>query len=371
MRLKIRVLLLADPGSYHTIKWANALSKKGIEIFIFGLSGYNLETYKSINVTVYSEGLNSSIFKMRDGAFSKSIYLKTIPKLNRYIKRINPDIIHAHYASSYGFLGTLTRFHPYIISAWGSDVYDFPRSSVINKYIFKYNLRNADIILSTSNIMAKEISKYTSKEIVITPFGIDTEKFKPEKVESFFNEDDVVIGTVKLLEKQYGIEYLLHAFSILKKDLKEFNIKLLIVGSGTEEEKLKKMADELNIQKDTVFTGFIPNDDVPRFFNMMSIAVFPSIKESFGVSALEANACQIPVVVSDAPGFTETIENEVNGLITRKGDIKSLTSAVKSLITNNELRIKLGESGRDIVVKKYLLKDNIELMSNIYNKLLS
>jgi len=371
VRLKIRVLLLADPGSYHTIKWANALSEKGIEIFIFGLSGYNPEIYKNKNVTVFSEELKHNIFKMQDGTFAKSIYLKTLPKLIKYIKQINPDIIHAHYASSYGLLGTLTRFHPYIVSVWGSDVYDFPRSSVIYKNIFKFNLHSADIILSTSNIMAEEISKYTSKEIIITPFGIDTEKFKPEKVESLFNENDVVIGTIKLLEKQYGIEYLLHAFSILKNDLKEFNLKLLIVGSGSEEEKLKKMTDELNIQNDTVFTGFIPNDDVHRFFNMMSIAVFPSIKESFGVSALEANACQKPVVVSDAPGFIEIIENKVNGLITKKCDVASLTYAIKTLITNNELRIKLGERGRDIVRKKYLLKDNIELMSNIYNKLIN
>ena len=119
------------------------------------------------------------------------------------------DILHAHYASSYGLLGALANFHPFILSIWGADIFSFPKKSFLHRYIFNFNLRVADKILSTSQIMAKEIKKYTNKEIIVTPFGIDINTFKPgNKVDKIKGEFDFIIGTIKGLEEIYGIEYL-------------------------------------------------------------------------------------------------------------------------------------------------------------------
>lgn len=70
------------------------------------------------------------------------------------------------------------NYRPYIISAWGTDVYEFPKNGFIQKKIIKYNFKKADYLFSTSRSMSNEMKKYTDKEISITPFGIDLEKYK-------------------------------------------------------------------------------------------------------------------------------------------------------------------------------------------------
>ena len=97
------------------------------------------------------------------------------------LKTFKPQLLHANYATSYGLLGAMTGFHPFVLSVWGSDVFTFPKKSFAHKMLFKYNLNKADKILSTSRFMSQEISKYTSKKIEITPFGVDLEKFYPYK----------------------------------------------------------------------------------------------------------------------------------------------------------------------------------------------
>src|SRR4030042_230985 len=82
-----------------------------------------------------------------------------------------------HDILSYGFIGALSGFHPFIISVWGSDVYDFPYRSIFHKILLKHNLSKADIILSTSHAMADQVRKFTHKNILVTPFGIDLKRF--------------------------------------------------------------------------------------------------------------------------------------------------------------------------------------------------
>ncbi len=209
----MKVLILAAPSSTHTVKWIRSLSLKGIEIFLFGLTDYNVNDYAGLkNFYVFSSKLNKEIFGLPETALSKLSYLKSLPKIKKIIKEFKPDILHAHYASSYGILAALTNFHPMIISVYGSDVFNFPNTNIFSSFVFKFNLSRADRILSTSHIMAEETNKYTSKKIEVTPFGIDTTVFKHIEVNSIFARGNIVIGTIKALENKYGIKYLLQAF---------------------------------------------------------------------------------------------------------------------------------------------------------------
>ncbi len=110
-------------------------------------------------------------------------YLTALFQVRKLVAQIKPDIVHAHYASGYGLLGAMVNFHPYIISVWGSDIFDFPKKSAVHRKVLQHNLSKADYICSTSHIMAGEIKKYINKkEIVITPFGVDCGKFKPSGI---------------------------------------------------------------------------------------------------------------------------------------------------------------------------------------------
>ena len=365
----MKVLLLADPNSTHTIKWALSLAHRNINIYIFSLSKLNVNSYQDIkNIEIKS--VNQTV-KYEEGALSKIKYLKIVPLLKKYISEIHPEIVHAHYASSYGLLGALSKFHPFILSVWGSDVFDFPNNSFIHKAILKYNLRKANKILSTSEIMAKETQLYTKKSIEITPFGINTDQFTYQQAnDSLFDKDDIVIGTIKSLEPVYGIEYLIKTFKIVSDNNINLPLKLLIVGSGSLEKKLKGLVKSLNIEKQTIFTGKIPHSEVTKYLNMLSIFVALSKKESFGVSVIEASACEKPVVVSNVGGLPEVVDNNNTGFVVTPKSEKEAAKMIERLVLDQKLRIKMGKAGRERVKKLYNWDNNVKQMITIYNKIL-
>ncbi len=368
---KIKLLILSNPANPHTIKWVKALDKEGFKIFVFGLSNYDKNIYNECyDVRIYSYGFDNTLFTKSDGAFSKIVYLKALKKLKKVIQEFKPDILHSHYATSYGLLGALTGFHPYIISAWGSDVYDFPKKSFLHKLILKFTLSKAERILSTSKIMAEEVKLYSNKEIEITPFGVDTDLFKPMQSESLLKENEIIIGTVKTLEVKYGIENLIKSFKIIRDKHPELSLRLLIVGTGSQEPYLKKLVSDSDLEKCTTFTGFIKPEEIPRYQNMITVPVFLSLHESFGVSVIEALACEKPVIVTNVDGFKEIVTNGENGLIVPVDNIEQTVAAIEELIFDIKLRKNFGMQGRELVVKHFNWKNNVNQLVKTYSGLI-
>lgn len=366
----MRIFFLADGGSVHTIKWAKSLARLGHEIFIFGISGFNADIYKDEkNITAISFGMHSPVTKSGNGSFRKLRYLSSILEVNRAIKAFKPDIVHAHFVSSYGLLASLVRTPKLFMSVWGADVYDFPVKSLIHQYAIKFVLSRADQIFSTSNVMAKQTAKFTDKKIHVVPFGIDLKKFFPSKSEKrVFSEDSLVIGTIKTLEQKYGITDLVKAFAIARKNLPNETLKLLVVGRGSQEALLKEMVKKMNIEQDVHFTGWIDVNHVPDYHNQLDIAVYPSTldSESFGVAVVESSACEKPVIVSRKGGLVEVVEENVTGLVVPANDPDALAEAMIKLILDSGLRSRLGKAGRERAERLYNWADNLDQMNSYY-----
>jgi len=277
--------------------------------------------------------------------------------------------LHSHYATSYGFLGALTGFHPFILSFWGSDVYFFPRKSFLHRKFLQRNIIKSDCILSTSKSMALEIQKYSSKNVKITPFGIDLNKFQPSKKHIFGNS--IIIGTIKDLQPVYGIDYLLRAFYLLVNRNKDLDVKLAIVGGGPEEKKLKELSDELNISDNVIFEGSVPFCKIVDYHNSIDIFVALSRSESFGVSVIEASACGKPVIVTNVGGLPEVVIDNITGFVVKESNVEEAYKAMELLCFNEDLRRKMGVNGRLNVIEKYNWDDNVSLMISIYNNILN
>lgn len=360
----MNLLILGNPNSPHIIKWVISLANQGINILLFGLNDCIVDDYNdysNIQVKTFSHKIVQSELSLK-----KFNYLSSLFFLKKIINDFKPDILHAHYATSYGLLGALTNFHPFIISVWGTDIYSFPKKTFIHKLILKYNLKSADKILSTSHAMAKETIKYTEKKIDIIPFGINLEQFKPMKYESLFSPNDIVIGTIKALEDRYGIEYLIKSFNILCKKYNHLSLKLLIVGSGSLEQKIKNLISELELEEYCILTGNISFKDIPRYHNMIDIFVALSKNESFGVSVIEASSCSKPVVVSNVGGLPEVVFNGITGYIVPSEDIIESVVAIEKLVLDKELRLSLGKNGRKMVEDNYNWNENVLQMLKIY-----
>lgn len=365
----MKILLLSAPNSPHTIKWATSLAKQGLEIIVFGFTD-NLQqsayaNYPNIKVVTNNQKVS------RKGSLVKLHYLKALPAVRKLIKELKPDVVHAHYATSYGLLGALSGFKPYIVSLWGSDIFIFPKKSYLHKAMLKFNLSRACKVLSTSQTMAEEASLYTHKPIEVTPFGVDLQQFSPRQTTRLFAPNDIVIGTIKALEPIYGVEYLIQAFKLISDKYPNLPLKLLLVGSGSLETELKALVAGLLLNDKTVFTGYVPHQDIPLYQNMLSVFVALSISESFGVAVLEASACAKPVVVSNVGGLPEIVEDEVTGIIVPPRDIQATAVAIERLILDPQLTTRMGNAARERVKRLYSWDNNVNQMIKIYEDLIN
>lgn len=361
------ILILSGANSPHTLNWANSLSEEGHFVYVASqhqpLTGYN----KDVNLIELPRKGLLSIFK-------SVIYLRGV------IKRINPDIVHAHRAARYSLIGRLLKFHPLIISVWGSDVYDYPFVSKAHYFFVRSNLLSADAVASTSHCMAKQTLKIAPeiKNIHVTPFGVDLRSYSSINRSPKSQSDKIVIGTVKTMEYKYGIDTLIKSFSILVDMLnvgsscEHLNIELRLIGGGGQLEDLKDLANRLGVASKVKFIGLVPHSQVPNELERFDIfvALSRSESESFGVAVIEAGAASLPVVVSDAGGLPEVTINNVTGIVVSRDNPHEAATAIKTLVCNAQLRAAMGESGRKHVELHYSRDVCTKKMLDFYDDVL-
>jgi L-malate glycosyltransferase len=353
----MKLCYLADANSIHTIKWVEYFSSMDYEVHLI-----------SMNKATYNYKENVKLYTIEPPFSSKLSYFFIINKIKKIVNTINPDILHSHYASSYGLFGRMCNFHPFIISVWGSDIYQFPKSNKVNFFLMEYILAGADKICSTSEDMAKETRKYcTEKDISITPFGVDTEIFYSQT--PILNNKTITIGIVKSLEEIYGINFLIDAFARLINE-KSFDIRLLIVGDGTQNENLRQQCSNLGISSKVEFTGKVENTKVPYYINQMDIACLPSLSESFGVFAVEASACGRPIVATEVGGLKEVVIDNFNGVLVKPSNVEDLVEKIKFLIQHQDKMKEYSLNGKALVDRQYSLKQSVNLMKQIYDDII-
>lgn len=338
-----KILLLADEKSSHTQKWADAVKAIGYDVMIFSFT---------------SSG---------KGDLQKSSYIKHLSRLKKTIRDYKPDLVHAHYATSYGLLAALSGFKPYLVSVWGSDVFDFPRKSFIHKFILKYNLSHSENVISSSKVMSEEVKKYYNGPVTVIPFGIDLSVFKrtaPRK-------KSITIGIVKSMEDYYGIEDLIRAFKTVREKYAGIELKLLLVGGGSQIEKYKNLVSRLDLDRFVLFKGKISQELVPQEHNEIDIFVNPSVHESFGVSVLEASATENPVIVTNVGGLTEVVVNNSTGLVVEQGNQEELVKAISYFIDNREQIDIFGKRGRSFVSENYDIKRINFKINDLYSSFLN
>lgn len=355
----MKVVLFGPSKSIHTHKWAVYFKNQGHEVRVITFANhFSKENAQEVDTITLPE--------TRGGKLG---YLFTVPALKRVLQSWKPDIFHAHFISSYGFVGALTGYKPFFVSVWGKDIFDFPKSSGVNRKIIEFTLGRANVVMSTSHIMAKETNLYTNKKVWVTPFGVDTTKFTPTLVQKE-ETAPVRVGTVKALSDKYGIADLIKGFARLNTRYPES--ELVIAGDGPQRKEYEALATSLGIRSAVTFLGKIPHDQVPMTIQSMDIFAVPSTEnsESFGVAAVEAMACGVPVIVSNVGGLPEVVVADETGIVIDKQSPNQLGEALIRLATSPDIRTKMSQKGVEHVAAHYDWIKNANYMESLYAEFL-
>lgn len=338
----MRIALLSAASSIHTARWVSALAARGHAVALFSMERHSAPA-GSISPDV-------PVYYLRGG------YLRATCALKKGLAAFAPQVLNVHYATGYGTLARRSGFAPVLLSVWGSDVYDFPRKSPFHRQIVVRNLRVATAVASTSERMAMRVEELCpqTRPPFITPFGVDTGVFSPADPPRV-RDGRLTIGIVKALETKYGVDVLLRAFACVLPQLSDLDVRLEIYGGGSRRQALEQLAVCLGVEKRTRFFGAVPHEQVPEVLRRMDIFCAPSVSdsESFGVSAVEALACGVPVVASAVDGFKEVLRDGETGFLVPPFNAQAMAGRLVRLARDADLRRRMGAAGRADVQERF------------------
>ena len=229
--------------------------------------------------------------------------------------------------------------------------------------LYKRIYTKPDYIQSISNFLVKRAKKYGYKgEIEVISNGVDLNTFKLNK--NNYKEDEKIILTVSRLVKKNGIDDLIKAGQYL-----DFPFKILIIGIGPDEEKLKKLVKKLNLQDKVIFQGYVEYKELPKYYASSDVFIRPSLSEGLGNVFLEAMAMGIPIIGTKVGGIPDFLEDRKTGFFCEVSDPQDIANKIEEVLKNDNLRNELIYNGLELVKDKYSW-DKISLkMENIFNKL--
>jgi glycosyltransferase involved in cell wall biosynthesis len=301
--------------------------------------------------------------------------VKAALQVRGLVRKIKPEIVHAHYAGTYGLIGALTGFHPLVVTAWGSDVL-ISGKSLIKGPVVRYVLKRADLITCDADHMAKAMARLGVRveKINIVYFGIDIERFVPVKRSEDLTRrlgifGSPVIISLRNLEPVYDVETLIRSIPLVSREIP--NAKFVIVGGGSEEARLKDLSDSLGVSESVRFVGRIGNEHILEYLGVADIYVSTSLSDAgIAASTAEAMACSLPVVITDSGENRKWIKNGEGGFVIPVKDWKVLADKITVLLRRKDIRMRCGEMNRTVIEERNNYQKEMEKMNRIYEQLI-
>ncbi len=237
-------------------------------------------------------------------------------------------------------------------------------------FLQRRTLDAADALFASSKDYVEHASFAPWADRVIElPFGVDEERFKPAQrdVRNPQLERTVVfVGGMDQAHAFKGVDVLLRAFVELPR-----NTHLILAGDGDLRPGFERLARELGIAERTTFLGRVAEADLPGVYRRGDVLAFPSTSgaEAFGLVALEAQACGVPVVASDLPGVRTVVADKETGFLTPAGHAPELAAHLRLLLENPEMRDAFGVAARARILERFTWSRHIDGLVAVYQKL--
>ena len=355
----------------HVLDMASGLDRERFEVEV--LTGSIEKGEGDLSAQVRERGLvlhrvpslQREIDLFRDIRAQRSIF--------RIVANGSYDIVHTHISKA-GILGRLAARWakvPVVLHTYHGLV-DEVISSSIKGEIFRFCERRAagwsDALVAVSGHVARQwqdISVGMGEQYRVVPNGIDTDYFA--RAEGLALTGDPRLVVVASLTREKGIDVLLRAMSSV---IAEFpGSELYVVGDGPLRSSLEGLASELNLHSGVHFVGI--QSDVRPYLAACDLALLPSLREGFGLVAVEAMAVGRAVVASHTGGIPEVVIAGETGLLVPPGDDQALADAVISLLKNPERRREMARAGSIRAERDFSLERALASLQALYEELLA
>jgi len=311
-------------------------------------------------------------------------------QIKKLLRQLQPDIVHTHSAKA----GILGRFAGYCLKGkWAKSVpvvvhsihglaFHQYQSQWLNKLyiaIEKSAAKRTDFFISVADAMTAQATAVGigKPEQYVTAYSaieeddflepISEERKRDFRLKYRIGEDSIVLVTIARLFMLKGHEYIIESAKQLSERFEK--CIWLFVGDGNLSEHFKQQVRELGLAEKVKFTGLLSPSQIPLAIQSSDILVHCSLREGLARTLPQAMLCGRPAVSFDVDGAREVV-NENTGRLIEPKNVEQLTKACAELIEDEDLRMKLGENGRESVKEKFAPETMVDTIEAVYRKLL-
>jgi glycosyltransferase involved in cell wall biosynthesis len=349
----MRILYLGNIQSIHLRRWVSSAVMAGDQAAVCSFVRGQCEV--EVNV-------------LRTFGFGKAAYLFCVPQLNRVVRQFRPDVVHAHYLTSYGALASLAGCHPLLVSAWGSDLLRVTTTTAFHRWAARQAVRKADIVTVVANHMkASAVALGADRDRIETvSFGVDLALFKPRAAQPANGLPRIVC--TRNFDDVYRLDTLIAAVARLKNEGRRLRCHL--IGDGPRRRQLQRLAKTLGVGADVAFLGSRVSSEVADELASADLFVSPSISDGNNVSLTEAMACGAFPIATDIAANRQWIESGVTGLLFPSGDAYALARALATALDSPELRQRAKRMNLEMVRQRANWDESVAHMRDLYRRVI-
>ncbi len=326
----MKICFLAHGTSVHTQRWMGYFENRGHEL---SLVTFTPGTGQG-RAPVYP------LRPLRPVGYRRANwhYLLRLLELRRRLRAIRPDLICAHFLSSYGLLAALARPRgcPLAICIQGSDLLVFPLKSPLHGAAARFALGKADLVILPAAHMLDSLKAFSEagRPVLTLQYGIDLGRFHP--LGRGAPRGEALCFCNRAMVPGSGVDTILGAAAILKS--RGSALSFCLAGGGDRRPLLQKMARDLGLGKTVAFSGPIDPRQMPAALRRASVYISMAASDGASLSLMEAMACGLFPVVADIPANREWVTEGGNGFLVPLGRPEALAARLQEAWEERELR---------------------------------
>jgi glycosyltransferase involved in cell wall biosynthesis len=327
----LRLCLIANPNSIHTVRWVRYFAQRGHDVHLLG--DKPLAGPPPAGATVYDLSQAANARKLR--------YVVWAQVVRRLVRKIRPDVLHAHQVTSAGWLGAAAGYHPFLVTSWGSDLLLGAQRSQAQRQLARWVLRCADYVTCVSQRLAEAARAFGAapQRVEVVPWGVDTRVFHPAEDDGLTSSSPVVLS-IRAMRPLYNPLHMARAVPLV---LDQIPAARFIIRTYNAEPALlarfRSLVEAAGAAHAVEYVADLPDDAaIADLYRTATVAVSVPSSDGTPQSVLEAMACGAVPVLSDLPALRAWVAQGVQGLFVPVGDDAALATAVVQLLADADKR---------------------------------
>lgn len=326
---------LGGGAEVHMHEIFSRIAKKGHTVHLISCEIPGFPNYEDIDgIKIFRKGNRSlfnffvpSLYKKMDSKYNYDIVIDDINKIPFYTPLfIKKPLL----AISHHFFGKSIYREANLIA--GSYVY-------FSEYLVNLIYKKTPFVVVSQSTLDEFVERgFNTSNFRIVTNAIAQENFPMNLCEK---NDQLTVSYFGRLKKYKSVDHLFYAFEKVKCSYP--NSRLEVIGRGDYRPYLEKLAQQLKISDSVIFHGFVSEEEKVSILAKSHVVVNTSMKEGWGITNIEANACGTPVISADVPGLRDSVAKDISGLLYKYGNVDELSQKILQIFTDIDLRHKLSE----------------------------